>query len=70
MNYVPHFITVFQTYSYTNKEKNTSYAIDVQHGVCMCPYYQKHVYCKHLIHAHGHTHTHSDKIMLEHKFSF
>jgi hypothetical protein len=36
----------------------------------MCPYYLKHAYCKHLMHAHAHTHTRSDKIMLERKFTF
>jgi hypothetical protein len=70
MSYISHFEIVLITASYTNLVKNTSYVVDVQHGVCMCPYYLKHAYCKHLMHAHGHTHTRSDKIMLECKFIF
>jgi hypothetical protein len=70
MSSVPNFEIVLLTVSYTNLAKNTSYVVDVQRGVCMCPYYLKHAYCKHLMHAHGHTHTRSDKIVLEHKFTF
>ena len=57
--------TVLVTARYTNLAKNSSYVVDVQHGVCMCLFYLKHAYCKHLMHAHAHTHTRSDKIMLE-----
>jgi hypothetical protein len=70
MSYVTNFETVLVTARYTNLAKKSSYVVDVQHGVCMCPYYLKHAYCKHLMYAHAHTHTHSDKIMLEHKFTF
>jgi hypothetical protein len=64
------FETVLVTARYTNLAKNSSYVVDVQHGVCMCPFYLKHAYCKHLMHAHAATHTRSDKIMLERKFTF
>jgi hypothetical protein len=70
MSYVPNCKIVLLTVSYTNLAKNTSYVVDVQCGVCMCLYYQKHAYCKHLMHAHGHTHTHSNKIVLERKVTF
>jgi hypothetical protein len=70
MSYVPYFTIVLLTVSYKNLRKNTSYVVDVQHGVCMCPYYLKHAYCKHLMHTHGHSHTCSDKIVLEQKFTF
>jgi hypothetical protein len=70
MSYVPYCEIVLLTVSDTNLAKNTSYVVDVRHGVCMCLYYLKHAYCKHLMHAHSHTHTHSDKIVLEHKFTF
>jgi hypothetical protein len=70
MSYVPNYEIVLLTVSYTNLAKNTSYVVDVQCGVCTCLYYLKHAYCKHLMHGHGHTHKHSDKIVLEHKFSF
>jgi predicted nucleic acid-binding Zn finger protein len=70
MSYVPYFINGLLTFSYTNLGKNTNYVVDAQCGVCMCPYYLKHTYCKHLIHAHGHTHTHSNKIVLEQKFTY
>jgi hypothetical protein len=65
MSYVPNFESVLLTVNYTNLAKNSSCVVDVQRGVCMCPYYLKHAYCKHLMHAHGHTHTRSDKIVLK-----
>jgi len=58
MSYAPNEEIVLLTVRYTNIAKNTSYVVDVQCGVCMCPYYLKHAYCKHLMHGHGHTHTH------------
>jgi hypothetical protein len=70
MSYIPNYEIVLLTVSYTNLAKNTSYVVDVQRGVCTCPYYLKHAYCKHLMHGHGHTHKRSDKIVLERKFSF
>jgi hypothetical protein len=69
-SYATNFETVLVTARYTNLAKNSSYVVDVQHGVCMCPFYLKHAYCKHLMHAHAATHTRSDKIMLERKFTF
>jgi hypothetical protein len=70
MSYVPNDEIVLLTVRYTNLAKNISYMVDVQRGVCMCPYYLKHAYCKHSMHGHGHTHTRSDKIVLERKFCF
>jgi hypothetical protein len=70
MSYLPNYIIVLLTVRYTVLAQHTSYVVDVQRGVCTCPYYLKHAYCKHLMHGHGHTHTHSDKIVLERKFSF
>ncbi len=40
------------------------------HVACSCTFFQKHVYCKHLIHAHGLTHSLSDKGMLQHNVCF
>jgi hypothetical protein len=70
MSSIPNDEIVLLTVRYTNLAKNISYVVDVQRGVCMCPYYLKHAYCKHLMHGHGHTHTCSDKIVLERNFSF
>ena len=50
---------------YINRQKNTCSIADVHIGTCTCPYFHKHAFCKHLIHAHGLKNTLSDKIMLE-----
>jgi hypothetical protein len=52
---------------YINRKKTTCSNADVQKGMCPCPYFQKHGYCKRL---HRMTNTHSDKIMLQWRFKF
>jgi hypothetical protein len=44
MSYVPNDEMFLLTVRYTNLAKNTSYVVDVQRGVCMCPYYLKHMH--------------------------
>jgi hypothetical protein len=69
-----------------NKIDNTTYIVVAQNATIMqcinrqkihevlqtytCPYFHKHAFCKHLIHAHGLKNTRSDKIMLEHRLKF